>query len=64
MRRSIITACERAIIEAGFRTVDIVATLVGELLYASFAEAVVERYDIAWRALDVACSSDDQEYGK
>jgi hypothetical protein len=40
-------ACERAIIEAGFRTVDIVATLAGEPLYASFGYAVVERYDIA-----------------
>jgi GNAT superfamily N-acetyltransferase len=45
--RSIMTACERAIIEAGFRTVDIVATLAGEPLYASFGYAVVERYDIA-----------------
>ena len=41
------TACEQAIIEAGFRTVDIVATLGGEPLYASFGYAVVERYDIA-----------------
>jgi len=45
--RSIITACERAIIEASFRTVDIVATLAGEPLYASFGYAVVERYNIA-----------------
>ena len=40
-------ACERAIIEAGFRTVDIVATLAGEPLYASFGYGVVERYDIS-----------------
>ena len=40
-------ACEQAIIEAGFRTVDIVATLAGEPLYASFGCAVVERYEIA-----------------
>jgi hypothetical protein len=40
------TACERAIIESGFRTVDIVATLAGEPLYASFGYSVVERYEI------------------
>ena len=45
--RSIMSACELAIIEAGFRTVDIVATLAGEPLYASFGYAVVERYEIA-----------------
>ncbi len=45
--RSIMTACEEAIIEAGFRTVDIVATLSGEPLYASFGYTVVERYEIA-----------------
>ena len=45
--RSIMVACERAIIEAGFRSVDIVATLAGEPLYASFGYAVVERYEIA-----------------
>jgi len=45
--RSIVSACERAIIEAGFRRVDIVATLAGEPLYASFGYAVVERCDIA-----------------
>jgi predicted N-acetyltransferase YhbS len=45
--RSIMTACEQAIIEAGFRTVDIVATLPGEPLYATFGYAVVERYEIA-----------------
>ena len=45
--RSIMAACERAIAEAGFRTVDIVATLAGEPLYAAFGYEVVERYDIA-----------------
>jgi predicted N-acetyltransferase YhbS len=45
--RKIMSACEQAIIEAGFRTVDIVATLAGEPLYASFGYAVVERYEIA-----------------
>jgi GNAT superfamily N-acetyltransferase len=44
---SIMSACERAIIAAGFRTVDIVATLAGEPLYASFGYAVIERYEIA-----------------
>ena len=47
--RSIMAACEHAMIEAGFRTVDIVATLAGEPLYASFGYAVVERYEIALR---------------
>jgi N-acetylglutamate synthase-like GNAT family acetyltransferase len=44
--RSIMTACEEAIVQAGFRTVDIVATLAGEPLYASFGYAVVERIEI------------------
>lgn len=45
--RSIMAACERAIVAAGFRTVDIVATLAGEPLYASFGYTVVEHYEIA-----------------
>jgi len=44
--RSIMNACEEAIHEAGFRRVDIVATLAGEPLYAAFGYEVVERYDI------------------
>jgi GNAT superfamily N-acetyltransferase len=44
--RSIMVACEQAIVAAGFRTVDIVATLAGEPLYASFDYTVVERYEI------------------
>jgi GNAT superfamily N-acetyltransferase len=45
--RSIMIACEQAIIDAGFHTVEIVATLAGEPLFASFEYAVVERYNIA-----------------
>jgi GNAT superfamily N-acetyltransferase len=45
--RSIMTACERAIVAAGFGAVEIVATLSGEPLYASFGYGVVERYEIA-----------------
>ena len=44
--RSIMAACEQAIVESGFRGVDIVATLAGEPLYASFGYAVLERYEI------------------
>lgn len=44
--RSIMAACEQAIIEAGFRNVVIVATLAGENLYATFGYAVAERYDM------------------
>ena len=44
---SIMAACELAIIESGFRSVEIVATLGGEPLYASFGYAVVESHEIA-----------------
>jgi GNAT superfamily N-acetyltransferase len=43
---SIMVACESAIAEAGFDKIEIVATLAGEPLYASFNYAVVRRYDI------------------
>ena len=47
--RGIMNYCEQAIREAGFRAVEIVATLAGEPLYASFDYAVVERYAIPLR---------------
>ncbi|MBI3877675.1 MAG: GNAT family N-acetyltransferase [Verrucomicrobia bacterium] len=48
--RCIINACEKAIVEARFRKIDIVATLAGEPLYAAFGYSVVERYEIAMSA--------------
>jgi GNAT superfamily N-acetyltransferase len=44
--RGIMLACERGIIEAGFRSVEISATLTGEPLYAAFGYQTVEHYDI------------------
>jgi len=44
--RSIMAASEAAIRAAGFHIVDIVATLAGEPLYATFDYTVVERHDI------------------
>lgn len=45
--RALINACEEAIASAGFRRVELVATLTGEPLYAAFAYQVAERYDVA-----------------
>src|SRR5579872_3981099 len=42
--RSIMAACEEAIGGAGFRRVDIVATLAGESLYALFGYATVQSF--------------------
>jgi GNAT superfamily N-acetyltransferase len=47
--RSLMQACESAIRAAGFRAVDIVATLAGEPLYAGFDYQVAARYDIPLR---------------
>jgi hypothetical protein len=39
-------ACERAIAQARFRSIELVATLAGEPLYAAFSFTAVERYEI------------------
>lgn len=44
--RSILAACEAAILEAGFQTAELVATLAGEPLYAAFGYAAVHRYEV------------------
>lgn len=44
--RCLIGACEQAIATAGFRVVDLVATLAGEPLYTAFGYAVGERCEI------------------
>lgn len=43
---AILATCEEAIHDAGFRRVEIVATLAGEPLYAKFGYETVERYAI------------------
>ncbi len=44
--RGLLEACEQAAARAGFRAMELVATLTGEPLYAAFAYRVVERYEI------------------
>jgi GNAT superfamily N-acetyltransferase len=48
--RAIMEACEKAIFDAGFRRVEISATLAGEPLYVAFGYIVVERYHLPMRA--------------
>ncbi|MDB6123521.1 MAG: GCN5-related N-acetyltransferase [Pedosphaera sp.] len=43
---TILVACETAILSASFQSAELVATLAGEPLYASFNYIVVERYEI------------------
>jgi GNAT superfamily N-acetyltransferase len=45
--RMLMRACERAAIEAGFRALELVATLAGEPLYAASGFRALERYEIA-----------------
>jgi GNAT superfamily N-acetyltransferase len=44
--RAILAACEEAIVEGGFQTAELVATLAGEPLYSAFAYEVVERCEL------------------
>ncbi len=41
----ILKACERAAMEAGFQKAELVATLAGEQLYASYGYTVIRRYE-------------------
>jgi hypothetical protein len=42
----LLAACEREMRAAGFRDVEIVATLAGEPLYSRFGYTVVERWEL------------------
>ena len=44
--RTILSACEEAILKEGFQSAELVATLAGEPLYAAFAYEATERYDV------------------
>lgn len=44
--KTILLACEEAIVAARFLKADLVATLAGEPLYAAFGYSIVERYEI------------------
>jgi GNAT superfamily N-acetyltransferase len=43
----IMRQCEGAALEAGFKTIEIVATLAGEPLYQSFGYHLIEKFEIA-----------------
>jgi GNAT superfamily N-acetyltransferase len=45
--RCLLAACENAMRAAGFRTIDLVATLAGEPLYASAGYSITKRFDIS-----------------
>jgi len=47
--RCLLIACENSIRQAGFHTIDLVATLAGEPLYASAGYQAVRRFDIPLR---------------
>jgi GNAT superfamily N-acetyltransferase len=44
--RAVLAACEEAILQNGFRSAELVATLAGEPLYAAFDYEVAERYEV------------------
>lgn len=44
--RTILAACETALLAAGFHSAELVATLAGETLYAAFSYEVVQRYEV------------------
>ena len=44
--RAILAACETAMLQDGFESAELVATLAGELLYAAFGYGVAERYEV------------------
>ncbi len=44
--RAILSACEAALLAAGFREAVLVATIAGEPLYSSFGYEVAERYEV------------------
>lgn len=44
--RALLAACEQAICRAGFRAIELVATLTGEPLYAAFGYTAIERYEV------------------
>jgi GNAT superfamily N-acetyltransferase len=44
--RAILDACEKAIRDAGFRSIELAATLPGLPFYAAFNYSAIERYDV------------------